>query len=155
MSALTLKLNQKALRVEVTPEAQKQRLYFAATLPSQERLRTNHGTQLTSGDVVFVFEKPHDVESTLHFVGKIEDPDTSKTYPESFSFYALITPEIYNTLRDAPSTAVITLHLHFDMKGAIQFGDIMGFEKIWNIESQKAVPVKYFDLVVSYPESGA
>lgn len=155
MSALTLKLNKKTLRIEVTPEAQQQRLSFAATLPGQDRLRTNRGIQIKSGYVEFVFEKPRNNEPALYFVDKIEDPDTGKTDPESFSFYAQLTPEIYSTLRDAPSTSIITLYLSFDLMGAIQFGDIMGNEKIWNTESQKIVPVEYFDLVASYPESGA
>lgn len=155
MSALTLKLNQKTLRVEVTPETQLQRLSFSATLPSQDRLRTNHGTEINSGYVEFGFEKPRHSEPTLYFVEETTDPHTGKTDPESFSFYAQIKPEIYNTLRDAPSASIMTLRLHFELKGAIQFGDIMGFEKIWDTKSQKILPVKHFDLVVSYPESGA
>jgi hypothetical protein len=155
MSSITLALGSKSLRVEVSPEATHQRLAFQATSPKPDCLRTSTGQKIEHGYVEFVFERPRFSEPTLHFSEASEDRDSGKKYPESFSFYAILSAETFAVLRDLPSSATVSLHLATELVGPIQFTDALGFEMTWNTEQHRVVPVTSFELAVSYATSGA
>ena len=82
----------------------------------------------------------------------MHDPDSGKTSPRSFSFYAVIPLQSFAVLRDLPTSASVVVHVSTDIMGAIQFSSISGSEMTWQTESQTAVPVSYYEFIVSYEE---
>ena len=155
MSTFSLLLIQKTERIEASPEGFQHRLTFEARFPSKERLITQLGENVERGFVELTTTQPRFDAPTLKFTPAIRDSDTGKTYPPSFSFYALLPKSILDALVGAPQTARITLNLSTDLMGAIRFNDTMGYEKVWNTEDQSAIQISYFDFSVQHEASDA
>ena len=98
-------------------------------------------------------EKPKIETEKIYFVDSMEDMDTGASNPPSISFYAQLTPEIFNVIRDANTNAAIELRLQTGMMSAIQFNDSMGKAKLWDTSAEKCVSVESYQIILSQPEN--
>lgn len=152
MSILTFTLHRKTLKVSALEGRFTEKLSFEARFPKGDSLSTQEGKQVKTGYVEIVFEKTEYETEKIYFIDASEDIDTGTVYPPSISFFAKVTPDIFALIRDSNTNTTLSLKLHTDMLGPIQFNDPMGEAKLWDTSLQNPVAVESYEITLSHSE---
>ncbi len=154
MSRITLSLHKKTLRLSLHGGACRQSLNFDAVFPKRERLITHDGIEIKTGSVTFVLSGAFQ-NTDLRFFGAERDRDTDVVNPPCLAFYAEVTPEVFDLIRDSSLDSALVLTIATPLMGAIRFNSPLGEEKVWDTSKQNPIPVEGFDVDIEQAQEAA